>query len=111
LAIPPGGEPPARQFWVGVLGFTEIPKPAVLADRGGLWCRHGDVELHLGVAESFQPATKAHPGFLVHDLDDLATRLEAAGYDTLPDSLFPGHRRFYVADPFGNRLEFLQQDI
>jgi len=25
-----------------------------------------------------------------------------------PDGLFPGHRRFYADDPFGNRLEFLQ---
>jgi hypothetical protein len=24
------------------------------------------------------------------------------------DDDFPGHNRFYAADPFGNRLEFLQ---
>ena len=24
------------------------------------------------------------------------------------DAEFPGHRRFYAADPFGNRLEFLE---
>ena len=66
------------------------------------------MEVHLGVEEDFQPALKAHPGFRVSDLDHLVERLEAAGHDTIPDSLFPGHRRFYVNDPFGNRLEFLE---
>jgi hypothetical protein len=38
----------------------------------------------------------------------LAGRLEAAGQDATWDAEFPGHRRIYATDPFGNRLEFLQ---
>jgi hypothetical protein len=34
--------------------------------------------------------------------------LEAAGHAVTWDDDFPGHERFYSADPFGNRLEFLE---
>jgi len=108
LAIPPGGEDACRAFWGGVLGMAELQKPPVLAARGGCWFRGGGLEVHLGVEEPFAPARKAHPGILVEDLDGLAATLEDAGTAVTWDGEFPGHRRFYAADPFGNRLEFLE---
>jgi catechol 2,3-dioxygenase-like lactoylglutathione lyase family enzyme len=108
LAIPRGGEEQCRVFWGGVLGMRELAKPPVLAARGGCWFRGGDLEVHLGVEEPFQPARKAHPGLLVEGLSALANRLEAAGHDVTWDDDFPGHDRVYSADPFGNRLEFLE---
>ena len=108
LAMPRGAEEEARGFFVGVLGMTEIAKPPVLAARGGAWFRAGGLELHLGVEAEFAPARKAHPGILVNDLDGLVARLAAAGQDAVWDSDFPGFRRIYAHDPFGNRLEFLQ---
>lgn len=68
----------------------------------------GDVELHLGVEEDFRPARKGHPGVLVDDLDAVVRRLRAAGQDVEWDGDFPGYRRVYANDPFGNRLEFLE---
>ena len=108
LAMPRGEEDRARAFYGGVLGLTEIDKPPVLAARGGAWFRGGGLELHLGVEDAFAPARKAHPGILTDDLDGVAARLEAAGIPPRRDGDFPGHRRFYADDPFGNRLEFLQ---
>jgi hypothetical protein len=66
-----------------------------------------ELELHLGIEEDHHPARRAHPGILVGDLDELEARLRAAGYAVEHDHLLPGYRRFYVHDPFGNRLEFL----
>jgi catechol 2,3-dioxygenase-like lactoylglutathione lyase family enzyme len=37
LAMPVGAEDQARAFYTGVLGLAEIPKPPVLAVRGGCW--------------------------------------------------------------------------
>ncbi len=108
LAIPAGGEPACRQFWGDLLGLGELVKPAVLAARGGCWFAGGGLEVHLGVEADFAPARKAHPGILVSDLAALAARLESAGVEVVRDGDFPGHDRFYAADPFGNRLEFLQ---
>ena len=108
IAMPPGREDEARRFYAGVLGMTELDKPPVLAARGGAWFRAGGVELHLGVEADFRPARKGHPGILVDDLDDVVARLDAAGQATTWDDGFPGYRRIYAGDPFGNRLEFLE---
>ncbi|HWS34023.1 MAG TPA: glyoxalase [Actinoplanes sp.] len=109
LLIPPGGEADARAFYQGVLGMAELPKPPVLAARGGCWFRSGGWEVHLAPVPDFVPARKAHPGVLVSDLDALATTLTAAGHPAEWDPHFPGHRRLYSADAHGNRLEFLER--
>ena len=108
LAAPPNREVESRAFWIGVLGFAEIEKPEALAERGGCWFRHEGIEVHVGVDDDFHAARKAHPGFLVRDLDELARRLKEARGPVTWDTDFPGMRRFYSQDPFGNRLEFLE---
>jgi catechol 2,3-dioxygenase-like lactoylglutathione lyase family enzyme len=110
LAIPAGGEDRARGFYGDVLGLEEVPKPAALATRGGVWFRGGGLEIHLGIEEPFLAAKKAHPGILTHDLEAVRRRLTDAGYEVRDDGLLPGFQRFYVDDCFGNRLEFLRPD-
>jgi catechol 2,3-dioxygenase-like lactoylglutathione lyase family enzyme len=104
LAAPAGSEPLLRGFYAGVLGLEEVAKPAELAKRGGAWFRGQGVEIHLGIEDDFRPARKAHPAFLVDDLDAYAARFP----DAVPDDLFTGYRRIYVTDPVGNRIELLQ---
>lgn len=58
--------------------------------------------------ESTTEPRKAHPGILVSHLRELAEKLTTAGVEVTWDREFPGHDRFYAADPFGNRLEFLE---
>ncbi len=108
MAMPAGAEETARAFYGAVLGLAEIPKPAPLAPRGGCWFVGQGVTLHLGVEADFRPARKAHPAFRVADLDVSRARFDAAGVQTIPDDTVSGVRRFYVADPFGNRIEFMQ---
>ncbi|MBN2906670.1 MAG: glyoxalase [Rhodobacteraceae bacterium] len=108
LAMPQGGEDAARRFYGDLLGLAEHDKPAALAARGGVWFGRGEVRLHLGVEAGFVPARKAHPALLVRGLDELAARLERAGVALCWDGDLPGMRRFYVEDPFGNRIEMLE---
>ncbi len=103
LAMPAGGEDAARAFYAGKLGLCEIDKPAALAGRGGCWFSGGGVNLHLGVEEPFRPAQKAHPALVVDDLDAAQVALSGGEISELP-----GVRRFFVADPFGNRIEIMQ---
>lgn len=131
LTCPPGTEAAQREFFAGVLGLTELPKPPALAARGGCWFRgpypDGTIEIHLGVDATAGPQRKAHPGLVWGEVDalrDLARRLEAAGHPVTWDGELEGHpmyrngspgaplnaagmRRFYTTDPNGNRLEFL----
>ncbi|WP_030673807.1 VOC family protein [Streptomyces sp. NRRL B-1347] len=108
LAAPPGSEPSLRAFYVDVLGMAEVPKPPVLAARGGCWFRAGFVQLHIGVEDGFRPARKAHPGLRVTGIEAYAARLVSCGVGVVWDDALPGHRRFYAHDPAGNRLEFLE---
>jgi catechol 2,3-dioxygenase-like lactoylglutathione lyase family enzyme len=118
VACPPGGEDAARRFYADGLGLGEVAKPDTLAGRGGCWFRAYDeagvvvAEIHVGVEEPFVPARKAHPAVVVDgvaDLDRLAARLRGAGHrvDDSQRETFPGHLRFHVFDPHGNRLEVL----
>jgi len=110
IAIPAGGEEKARAFYISLLGFDEIPKPAELAKRGGAWFQSGDAQLHLGVEVDFRPARKAHPAFLVDDLEGLVSKVQSSGFET--DTTQPpldGYRRAHVYDPFGNRIELVEK--
>ena len=110
VAAPPRCEDAARRFYGELLGMPELPKPPVLAARGGCWFRCGAQELHVGVEESFPPARKAHLGLVAEslaDLEALAARLTAAGHDVVWDDANPGVTRFHVHDPWGNRLELV----
>ena len=108
LAAPPGSEERLRTYYTDALGMTEIPKPPVLAARGGCWFQAGVAQLHLGIEEDFRPAAKAHPGLRVTGIERYALRLEGHGAPVQWDEHLPGHRRFYSYDPVGNRLEFLE---
>ena len=109
VALPRDGEDAARKFYGELLGMIEIPKPDALARRGGCWFKSGSAVLHLGVEEPFSPARKAHPAFLVRDLDQVQAGLTAAGHECVrADGEIPDVRRFHTFDPFGNRVEFQQ---
>jgi catechol 2,3-dioxygenase-like lactoylglutathione lyase family enzyme len=108
LAMPAGGEAQARAFYGSLLGMRELEKPMELAGRGGCWFAAPGTQLHLGVEANFVPARKAHPALRVDDLEALRTVLSAAGMPITPDDTLPHVRRFYTADPFGNRIELIQ---
>lgn len=110
LAMPRGEEQSARSFYVGVLGLEEISKPANLAARGGVWFRCGGLQVHLGVEDGFRPAKKAHPAFVVDDLAGFAKLLGEQGLNVQRDGeQLAGVMRLFTEDPFGNRIELVQQ--
>jgi predicted enzyme related to lactoylglutathione lyase len=108
VACPAGSEDALRAFYGALVGLPEIPKPPVLAARGGVWFRVGTQELHCGVEEPFSPALKAHPAFAVDDVDATAEAVAAQGGSVTWDDNVPGVRRFHTSDPVGNRVEFQQ---
>ena len=109
LAMPPGQEAAARDFYSALLGIPEVKKPKNLAQRGGCWFERDALKVHLGVEQDFRPAKKAHPAFLVTGLLELAVKLQQAGYQVVDDEPLAGFNRRYVSDPFGNRIELLER--
>jgi catechol 2,3-dioxygenase-like lactoylglutathione lyase family enzyme len=111
LAMPPGRETEARDFYTGLLGIPERQKPPHLAQRGGCWFERGTLKIHLGVEADFRPARKAHPAFLVTDLAGLMLALHAAGCLLQEDEPLEGYVRIFVDDPFGNRIELMETRV
>lgn len=108
LAMPPGMEQIAREFYCNILGIPEAPKPPELEKRGGIWFEQGPLKIHLGVEADFRPARKAHPAFLVTQLEALVARLRAHNVNVIDDTPLEGYFRVYISDPFGNRIELME---
>ncbi len=108
LAMPKGEEAAARRFYCDVLGMSEIPKPPILAQRGGCWFASGDVQIHLGVETEFRPAKKAHPALRCANYAEFTATLQNAGIKITPDDSIPGTVRCHIHDVFGNRIELIQ---
>ena len=110
ITVPKGAEPQAREFYCGVLGLKETPKPASLAGRGGFWLQLGDTQVHVGTEDGFDRATtKSHVAYEVEDLAACRKILEGRGIKILEGEPIPGYHRFEFRDPFGNRVEFLER--
>jgi catechol 2,3-dioxygenase-like lactoylglutathione lyase family enzyme len=110
IAAPPGCEEEARHFFGEILGLEEVKKPEALRRRGGVWFALGGQQLHVGVEREFEPGRKAHPALRVARgrLEELAQRLVLAGTEVRWDAEIPSVRRFYTDDPWGNRLELIE---
>lgn len=109
LAMPEGEEADAVAFYADTLGLEQIPKPELLSPRGGVWFRSGTLEVHLGIEDGFRPAIKAHPAILVAGLEKLRAQIEKAGYKVSDSVPIEGFSRVYVRDPFGNRIELIEE--
>jgi catechol 2,3-dioxygenase-like lactoylglutathione lyase family enzyme len=112
LAAPPGGEDAARAFYGELLGLEEITKPPAMAARGGCWFQCGAQQIHIGIETEFRAAKKAHPALRLADragFDGLLALLTERNVAIKRDDeeIQGVAARFFVADPWGNRLEFI----
>jgi catechol 2,3-dioxygenase-like lactoylglutathione lyase family enzyme len=110
ITIPRGAEEQARQFYCGLLGLPEIEKPDSLKGRGGFWLQVGQQQVHVGTEDGVdRQASKAHLAYQVDDVRAWRNSLEEQGIAMLDGVPIPGFDRVEIRDPFGNRLEFIQQ--
>ena len=108
VAVPWGRMPEALAFYVGVLQFSRIPKPAEL-DQSGAWLMQGPVNLHLGEEKEFEASPRAHPALLVDNIDQLLENAARGEHPLRIDDGPTGYKRASVFDPFGNRIELMQK--
>ena len=110
ITIPRGAEEQARQFYCGLLTLPEIEKPDALKGRGGFWLQVGDRQIHVGTEDGVdRKASKAHLAYQVDNVEEWQTRLQDYGIPILDAVPIPGYARFEFRDPFGNRVEFIQE--
>lgn len=107
LPVPSGGLPSARAFYEGLLGLSEVQDPG-LEQPGTLRFALGWQRLDLSEGDYTGVAPQAHLALRVQQVRAVGLRLALAwqrvDFAPLPD----GTPRLYVEDPFGNRLELVE---
>lgn len=105
VTMPEGCEDLARSFYGAQLGLREIAKPEALRARGGVWFDAEGLDLHLSVEkQGGGPDTQRHFGLECADVEGKKASLSAAGHEIDEGRPAPW-KRFFVRDPFGNRIE------
>ncbi|MDY0107446.1 MAG: glyoxalase [Giesbergeria sp.] len=107
LAFPAGAEESIRRFYARLLGLPEVRLKA----DGTLRFAAGKQRIDLVPTEHGQPApVVSHVALEVQGLPALRHRLLQAELALEEHRALPGYLRFYVRDPAGNQLEFLEPD-
>jgi len=106
----------AREFYTGLLGFEEIPRPAF--DFPGIWYGLGKgLQLHIILNDQLvRPAVErekilaryAHFALWTDDADATAHKIEQLGLPCRDVVSGPtGLRQVFIKDPDGNMVEFI----
>jgi len=105
--------PKARALYEALLELEPLERPANTdSGRPGAWYQCGPQQLHLTTekdASVVNQTSRRHPAFRVANLEAMRQRLENAGIEIIAANRFPGQERFFVRDPWGNRLEFVER--
>lgn len=111
ITMPQGGEAAARTFYGELLGLPETPRPKAFRSHSGLWYDIGGLDIHLSIKQMpSEPDAYRHFGIEVEDVDALRAKMDAAGVITETGEPAPW-KRFYMRDPFGNRIEIHQAGV
>jgi catechol 2,3-dioxygenase-like lactoylglutathione lyase family enzyme len=110
LAVPAGEHARVREFYAGVLGLEEIPRPEALnAVYDLMWFKFLDILLHIDFTPPWtRPAENRHVALEIENLPAVRRYLESQGATIREAVLMPDRDRFYLLDPFGNYFELLE---
>ncbi len=113
IEIEAGREDEARRFYGDALGLKEKRRPIGLKDRPLIWYDVGDGEdeIHLIRTDKGAFAAPRREDHLCIEVDDIAAmraHLTQRGVPIQETSVIDNRPRFFVTDPFGNRIELVQ---
>ncbi|WP_394788639.1 VOC family protein [Rhodoferax sp.] len=111
LAFRAGDEAQIRRFYNQLIGLTEFKAGHQPVSGTPLRFVAGQQRIDLVPTDNWQPnPIPSHLAFEVQDLPSLRRRLLSAEVELEESRPLVGHLRFYVKDPAGNQLEFLEPD-
>src|SRR5699024_2185586 len=107
---PKGEEEEGKQFYCNVLALEEVEKPESLKERGGVWLKVGERDVHVGTEDGVDRlTTEAHLAYLVDDISYWTNVLEKNDIQPIEGDPIPGFDRFEFRDALGNRVEMIQE--
>jgi catechol-2,3-dioxygenase len=100
----------ALHFYKNTLGLNEIHTPKEVKSKGVRWLRlPNNQALHLIEINNMQEPSSAHIALVVDDIDLWEKHLSENSVEIQPPKFdIYKARRFFIKDPFGNRIEFLK---
>ncbi|HEY0256411.1 MAG TPA: hypothetical protein VGC39_03130 [Candidatus Methylacidiphilales bacterium] len=110
VAVPAGEHVRVREFYAGVLGLEEIPRPESLNEVYDLmWFKFLDILLHLDFTPPWvMPAENRHIALEIEDLPAVRLYLESKKATIREAVPMRDRDRFYLLDPFGNYFELME---
>ncbi|RRN77201.1 phage portal protein [Pseudoxanthomonas sp. SGD-10] len=106
ITVPPGKREAAREFYTQVIGLKEI---AGNHPNNALWLEIAGIELHI-VEEEKSRLYANHPAFEITGLKQTIAYFQEKGVNVSFSSKIEGRERFFIRDPFDNRIELLEFD-
>ncbi|MDR7376370.1 catechol 2,3-dioxygenase-like lactoylglutathione lyase family enzyme [Rhodoferax ferrireducens] len=111
LAFRAGDEAQIRRFYNQLIGLTEFNYGEPVDTHAPLRFVAGHQRIDLVPTDNWQPnPIPSHLAFEVQGLPTLRNRLLSADVALEESRPLVGYLRFYVKDPAGNQLEFLEPD-
>ena len=107
VAAPVGCEEEARDFYGNTIGMKEIPKPEELKNEVDVGL-NAEIKKSILVSSGTLHQLKGSSSFYVNEINEFKQTLIEQGVKVIDDYARPDVIRFYVSDPFGNRIEFMQ---
>lgn len=111
VPMPADGHEAARRFYGGALGMAEVNPPSSLDVDRLVWFRAGPDghEVHVFVDEEMgNKSAEQHLCLQVDDIAALRARLAEQGVVIEETTPIRNRPRFFVRDPFGNKIELTQ---
>lgn len=110
LAFRAGGAQAMQHFYGDLLGLGELPPDRAQPGTRLRFAAGGQRIDLVAVAQWQSLPSASHLAFEVQDLPALRQRLQAAQWPLVENQCLTGFARFYLKDPAGNQLEFLEAE-
>src|SRR5258708_1518178 len=100
----------AAAFYRDVMGLTEIMIPPTFPTAGVQvrWFRLGAQQVHLVLNMGENLTRPGHMALQVDDAGAARAYFKGKGLETLETVLIPDTDRFFINDPDGNQIEFIE---
>ncbi len=99
----------AMHFYTQILSMEEVHNPSTF--RASKWLKLGNQEIHLTLDATPDANEQRHFAIQVKSLQQLRKNFQAQGLEIIEARPIPGVQRFFIFDPFGNRIEFVEREI
>lgn len=104
ITVPIGKREEARNFYSRTMGLEEIEGNH---PNSALWFHIAGIELHI-IEEEKGDLYANHPAFEIKGLEATRSYFLEKGVEISYSSKIEGRERFFIRDPFDNRIEFIE---